>query len=184
MEIYEDGKIVGSLQLQERGLYILVQCQCEPCEKIRRVYLAYPYSAKYLGIANRQGFFQTQIPKKQFPDQFYAVSSTAEKNQWLPWRGEIDGILIESALICESEIAMPLNEAMKFPAWELGETEVNKTKMALLPLSADGEPLPREREAERNETTYYDNFADSDLADLPADECVGGTGWQADCADI
>ena len=183
MEIYEDGKQIGTLELEENGLYALISCQCEPSRAVRRVYIAYPYGCKYLGIPNGQGFFQTRIAKKQLPNQFCVVSSTAEKSRWLPWRGEIDGILIETALISENEIAMPLHEAMKFPEWDLEETEVNATKMALLPL-LDGVPMLREREATKNETLDFDVYDDRDFAHLPADDSFGEDGWQAGRVDL
>ena len=184
MEIYEDGKQIGTLDVEECGLYTVFSCKCEPSAAIRRVYLAYPYGAKYLGIPNRQGVFQTQIASKQLPEQFCAVSSKTEKNQWLPWRGEIDGILIETAWISESEIIMPQHEAMKFPAWELEETEVNNIKVARLPL-CNSEPLPKEREAEENETFDFDVYDAGDFDHLRADgDCVGEDGWQVSSADL
>lgn len=184
MEIYEDGIQIGILNAEECGLYTVFSCKCEISAAIRRVYLAYPYGAKYLGIPNRQGVFQTQIASKNLPKQFCAVSSKTEKNQWLPWRGEIDGILIETALINENEILMPQHEAMKFPAWELEETEVNDRKMARLPL-CNSEPLAKEREDEENETFDFDVYDAGDFDHLCADDdSVGEDGWQADCPDL
>lgn len=184
MEIYEDGIQIGTLETEENGLYTVFRCACEPSEKIRRVYLAYPYGSKYIGLADRNGNFQTQIPRKQIPKDICAVAGTRPKDGYLPWRGELDGVWIDSALISENEIAMPLNEAMKFPAWEMDITEIDNTQMALVPLSADGMPLPREREAEENETLDFDDYDAGDLADLPADERIGEQGWEADRADL
>ena len=184
MEIYENGMKIGTLEAEENGLYTVFRCTCEPSDKVRRVYLAYPFGAKYIGIADRKGFLRTQLPRKQVPQNVCAVASTREKDGYLPWRGELDGVWIDSALISGNEIAMPLSEAMKFPAWEMEITKIDNTEMALVPLNADGMPLPREREAEENETLDFDDYDAGDLADLPADECVGEQGWEADRADL
>ena len=184
MEIYEDGICVGTLETEENGLYTVFRCTCEPSEKIRRVYLAYPYGSKYVGIADRKGNFQTQISRKQIPKDACAAASTREKDRYLPWRGALDGVWIDSALISENEIAMPLSEAMKFPAWEMEITEIDNTEMARLPLNADGMPMPREREAKENETLDFDDYDAGDPADLPADECIGDQGWEADRTDL
>lgn len=184
MEIYENGLEIGTLDIENEGLYARISCKIKPNGKIRRIYLAYSYGAKYVGIPDEQGNLISRFAQKHLPKDCVAVAATGGKSEYLPWRGELDGVLIESALICENELLLPLDEAMKFPAWSFETKEINHIHMAILLLDSNGLPLPRKREDEADETMDFDNF-DFDLpANVSADDGIGCEGWEADCADV
>ena len=61
MEIYEDGNVIGTLERTTDGLYTEFVCKIKPSGKVKRVYLAYPYGVKYLGLPDRDGCFKTRI---------------------------------------------------------------------------------------------------------------------------
>lgn len=184
MEIYENARLIGTLELQKEGLYTKFSCTIKPTAGIWRIYLAYPYGSMYLGIPNKNGELKARISNKRVPKDFAAVASSGSKGEWLPWRGQIDGIDIETALVKPDAIAMTLDDAMNFPAWDMETKIIYDTQMAILPLDAEGLPLPTERKGAENETVDFNHF-DFDLpADSLADDDLGGQGWEADCADL
>ncbi len=183
MKVYENGREIGILQLEDDGLYSVITCKVEPSEQIRRVYLAWPYASEYLGIPNREGVFRTRISRKHLHSDSCAVATSEPKGAHLPWRGNLEGVLIDSAWIGAQELLIPADEAMNFPGWDLENKEIDKKEMKVIPLNADGMPQPKEREA-TDETMDLDDF-DFDLpADVPADDGLGGQGWEADRTDI
>lgn len=184
MEIYQDGREIGTLHIEKEGLYARITCKTEPSREIRRIYLAYPFDAEYLGIPDQKGNLTKRIAQKHLPQSFHAVASKHPKEPWVPWRGEVDGVLVESALIRPQQLAMPLSEALKFPEWDMQSVEIYDVEMALLPLNADGTPQPIEREVVENEALDLDNVDFGMSADEPSDDGIGGEGWEADCTDL
>lgn len=146
MEIYQNEKNVGTLHIENEGLYAKITCKTERTDKIRRIYLAYPYGAVSVGICDRDGNLVTHIAKKHLPQTFCAVASVRKIDGWLPWQGEIDGVAVKNALISERAIALPSEEAVKFPAWQFDAETVDGSEMAVLALSEEGLPQPTVRE--------------------------------------
>lgn len=184
MKVYENGREIGTLQFENDGLYSVITCKVEPSEQIRRVYLARPYVSEYLGIPNRDGAFKTRISRKHLHPDFCAVATSEPKGAYLPWRGELDGVLIDNAWISAQELLIPADEAMNFPGWDLENKEIDKKEMTVIPLNSEGMPQPKEREAPKDETMDLDDFDFDMPADVPADDGIGGQGWEADRTDL
>lgn len=146
MEIYENEKIVGTLHIENSGLYAKIICNTEHSDKIRRIYLAYPYGAISVGICDRDGNLTIHIARKKLPQDFCAVASEKKIDGWLPWQGEIDGVTVKNALISERSIALSAEEAVKFPAWQFDAETIDGTEMAVLALNDRGLPNPTVRE--------------------------------------
>ncbi|MBE6985754.1 MAG: hypothetical protein E7434_09170 [Ruminococcaceae bacterium] len=184
MDIYENGRKIGILHMEEDGLYSKITCKCEPSKSVRRIYLAYPYAAQYLGIPDANGFLEKRIASKKLPKQFCAVAAVKTDAHYLPWRGMIDGIMVEDAMIAPEEIAIALDETMNFPSWKLETKLIHQKEMAVIPLNDDGLPQPIEREAIENETLDFDD-PDYDMpSELPAADGEGGEEWEADRPDL
>ena len=181
MDIFENGRKIGTLQAQPEGLYTLITCKTEPGKAIRRLYLACPYASQYLGIPDENGVLSRRIASKKVPKDFCAVAAAHANAQYLPWCGVLDGITVYDALISPTEILLSMEEAMNFPSWSFDTKTVNDRQMAVLPLSAEGTPLPREREA-TNEAFDFDDFDSGMSPELPADGFGGEPG--ADRPDL
>jgi|GEM_PF-3241703 len=184
MDVYENGRKIGSLQLLDDGLYYRIECALMPTKELRRIYLAYPYGSMYLGLADRDGRYMTRLAKKRMPEQPLAVCSCRPKGAYAPWRGEVGGNVLDDALIGESEILILPQETVRFPQWVLETKKIDETEMVAIPLNDEGLPQPREREATNDETMDIDDFDIDLLADVPADDGFGSEGWQADRADL
>lgn len=146
MEIYQNSRIIGTLHIEEQGLYVKITCKTEPSDRIRRIYLAYPYFSLYLGIPDRRGELTTHLARKHLPETVCPVASERPKDGWLPWRGEIDGVTVDDALVCKTKLVMLPQEALKFPAWQFDTETVDGSEMAVLALSEQGLPQPTLRE--------------------------------------
>lgn len=184
MEIYQNSKKIGTLHIEEEGLYVKITCKTEPSDKIRRIYLAYPYFSFYLGIPDRRGELTTHLPRKHLPETVCPVASERTKDGWLPWRGEIDGVTVDDALVCKTKLVMLPQEALKFPAWQLATELIDDTEMAVLPLSADGLPRPTEREVLKDEENPFDPVSFDVPADEPAADGLGLDRRKADRPDL
>lgn len=146
MEIYQNEKVVGTLHMENEGLYAKIVCKTERSDKIRRIYLAYPYGSIYVGLCDRDGNLTTHIARKKLPEAFCAVASLRRLDRWLPWQGELDGVSVKNALIGEHAIALYSEEAVKFPAWQFETEMIGADEMAVLALDEQGQPQPKLRE--------------------------------------
>lgn len=186
MEIYEEGRMIGTFCSETEGLFLKVTCSLQADEKIHRVYLAHRTGSFYVGIPDRAGRLTVRIPLKHVPEKFCCVSSAETKGEWSPWRGELDGVPVEAAFIRDGGLALPREEAMNFPAWDMKTIHLADREMSLVPLDGEGNPILTEltKGEIKNEAVYLGNF-DSDLpSDLPADGGGSGDGGKTDCADL
>ena len=186
--IYENGSAAGTLTITSEGLYWLVRCKLKPMSRLRRVYAVTGLQSVYLGIPDARGELSVRMAKKHLPDMESALAVTTPKGEWLPWRGEVDGVEVEFCY-CKQEadgicLALPESEVIKFPAWagQWNRERVYDSELALLRLDQNGHLLVIDRENggnDENETMdsgYIDPLL---LADLPADYSYGGTGDEA-----
>ena len=186
--IYENGNAAGTMSIQSEGLYWRIRCKMRPMSGLRRVYAIAGLQSVYLGIPDARGELNLRIAKKNLPETQMALAVSTPKGEWLPWRGEIDGVEVELCY-CRREtegicLALPEAELIKFPAWagEWDRERVYDKEMALLHLDENGHLPQIETEhggTEENETMdsgYVDPLL---LADLPADYSYGGTGEEA-----
>ena len=186
--IYENGSAVGTCTMTSEGLYWHIRCKLKPMSGLRRLYAVTGLRSVYLGIPDAHGEMSVRIAKKALPEVQVALAVTAPRGEWLPWRGEVDGVEVEMCY-CRQEsggicLALPESELIKFPAWagKWNRERVYDREMALLHLDADGHLPQIETEhggTERNETMdsgYVDPLL---LADLPAGYSYGGTDEEA-----
>ena len=181
MDIFENGRKIGTMQAESEGLYTRITCKTEPAKAIRRLYLAYPYASQYLGIPDAQGTLIRRIASKKLPKEFCAVATMQADTEYLPWCGVLDGIAVQDARISPAEILLSTDDAMNFPSWSFDTKIVDDRQMAVLPLSAEGMPQPREREA-TNEAFDFDDLDTGVPSGLPADDFGGQP--EADRADL
>ena len=182
MDIFENGRKIGTIEQQSEGLYTRLICQTEPSRTIRRLYLVYPYASAYLGIPDETGRLERRIVSKKLPQEYCAVCAQKMPGDYLPWRGIVDGIEVNEALIGNDEILLSQEDAMNFPSWSFEAKIIDDRQMAVLPLNAEGVPQPREREA-RDEALDFDDFDDGVSSGLPADDGAGREP-EADCPDV
>lgn len=199
MEVYEAGKVIGTLRAEPAGLFWEIYCKItvQP-ELLRRIFVLKGWKVEYLGIPDKNGELRGKIPQKRLPEGIEtALASKMPREAWLPWRGEVDGVSVENACIRPTEegieLALGLEETLKFPAWaeNMKIESVLDGEMALLTLGPEGQLPVIEREVGGNTDETMDR-SDFDF-ELPAEpaayDCGGSTGdeeqgWQADCPDL
>ncbi len=194
LTVFEGEQPVGTLQITPDGLFYDIACELTKSrERIRRVFVGQKWKSEYLGIPDAAGKLRTRLPKNRLPDGIgFAVAASIPRGQWLPWRGEADGVPIAEGYIRPSQdgidLLLPPQEAVKLPAWaQYMHTETMfGRELLLLTLLPDG-TLP-EIKTERGEQTDEENSCDSVDDSLPADDApddgVGGEGREADRADL
>ncbi len=186
--IYENGSAAGTLYIVSEGLYWHIRCKMKPASQLRRLYAVAGLRSVYLGIPDASGEMRIRIAKKNLPEVQLALAASTPRGEWLPWRGEVDGVEVELCY-CRQEpdgicLALPESELIKFPAWtgKWNCERVYDKEMALLYLDENGHLPQKENEhggTEENETMdcgYVDPLL---LAELPADYSYGGTGEEA-----
>lgn len=190
MDIFEGAQRIGTLAVQEDGLFYKFSCQIEKnTEQLRRIYVIHSWRVEYLGIPDRSGALTAHIARSHLPDALDgAVASPYPPAHWRPWRGVLDGIAVDEAYVSDTQpvcLALSPLEAVKFPTWvEQTKTEkVFDREMALLTLSADGH-LP-ENGGTEDETPDCDS-TDPVLPDDAAagDADLGGEREETDCPDL
>ncbi len=194
LTVFEGDKQVGTLRMEQDGLYYEFTCDLVPAgERIRRVFVGKAWRSEYLGIPDTAGKLRARLPKKRLPDGVaFAVAANIPRGAWLPWRGELDGVPIAEAYIQPTddgiELLLPPQEAVKLPAWAeymQPETALGKDLMRLS-LLPDG-TLP-ERKTDRGEETDEENpcddTGDREPAGDAAGDSLGDEGRQADRADL
>ena len=192
LTVYERGTPVGTARLERDGIFWNISCEMtDLTEQIRRVYVGTAWDVFYLGIPDAAG--KLTAKRRHLPaEPTFAVAAPYPRGQWLPWRGTLDGVSVETALFCREDgkikLLLPSEEAVKFPAW-LEKTEketVFGTKFAMLSLTEDGR-LPQE-EKEKGEENYEETTVGTfDVllpVDPPANDGVGDEGREADCPDL
>lgn len=194
LTVFEAEQPIGTLQITSDGLFYVFSCDLtENREQIRRVFVGYGWRSEYLGIPDASGKLRARLPKNRLPDGIgFAVAASIPRGQWLPWRGEVDGVSIAEGYIHPSEdgidLLLPPQEAVKLPAWAQymqAQTLLGR-EMMLLSLLPDGS-LP-DRMTDRGEQTDEKITCDDPADGVPADDApgagVGDEGREADCADL
>ena len=186
MEIYEEGRPIGTFCSKKEGLFLRADCSLQADEKLHRVYLAHRTGSLYVGIPDRTGRLTARIPYKNVPEEFCCVSSAAPRGEWSPWRGELDGVPVESALIKKGALALPAEDAKNFPAWDMKIFHLSDREMVLVPLGEDGSPILTEltKGEPENEADTLGNFNTDLSSDLPAGDSGSDDGGQTDCSDL
>ena len=192
LTVYERGTPVGTARLERDGIFWNISCEMtDLTEQIRRVYVGTAWDVFYLGIPDAAG--KLTAKRRHLPaEPTFAVAAPYPRGDWLPWRGTLDGVSVETALLCREDgkikLLLPSEEAVKFPAW-LEKTEketVFGTEFAMLSLTEDGR-LPQE-EKEKGEENYEETTVGTfDVllpVDPPADDGIGGEGREADGPDL
>ena len=194
LTVYERGTPVGTARLERNGIFWDIFCEMtDLTEQIRRVYVGKEWDVFYLGIPDAAG--KLTAKRKHLPvTPTFSVAAPYPRGEWLPWRGTVDGVSVETALFCREDdrikLRLPPEEAVKFPAW-LEESERETafgTEFAMLSLTEDGRLLQKEKDKdkgeERNEETTVGTFDDLLSVDPPADDSIGIEGWETDRPDL
>ena len=199
MDVYEAGKVIGNLEIEPVGLFWNICCKItENPERLRRIFLIHGWQVEYCGIPDKNGNLKSRLPQKRLPcGMERVIASGAPREQWLPWRGEVDGVQVECACIRRTaegmELALGGQEALKFPAWaEIMKIEsLPEGEMAVLTLGPEGQ-LPV-RDIEMGGTTDETMDCGDFSFELPYEPASfdGGSiqgdqeqGWEAHCPDL
>ena len=192
--IYENGLPVGTCEMRREGLYRIFHCKIgKKGEQPRRIYVLSGYGSEYLGVADRDGELTARLPEKRLQngaDGF--VATTAPKGVWQPWRGELDGVGVESAFLRQRDdgfdVALPPEQAVRFPEWveQFQRELLFGAEYALLPLNADGQPPLTEKDngGFTYETSDFTPIGSTLPADDFADDGFGEQGREADSPDL
>lgn len=193
LTVYEHGKEIGTLTVEQKGLYYYFLCKIsQTTEQVRRVSVISKWRVEYLGIPYPDGseaLLETKIPVKHFPDGITgAVATQQPRGMWLPWCGEADGVPVLEGYICRNangiDLALPPEEAQKFPAWlpQMDKQQVQGSEMAVFHLNAEGELPPIETETGGiiDETDDAALFGTSDDIELPDYSLPDGSFSDAD----
>lgn len=192
LTVYERGTPVGTVRLERDGSFWNIFCEMtDLTEQIRRVYVGTAWEVVYLGIPDAAG--KLSAKRRHLPaEPTFAVAAPYPRGEWLPWRGAVDGVSVETALLCREDgkikLLLPPEEAVKFPAWlEKSEREtVFGTEFALLLLTEKGHLLQEEKDKgeEKYEETTVGTVDDLLPVDPSADDGIGGEGWETDRPDL
>lgn len=192
LTVFERGTPVGTVRLERDGSFWNIFCEMtDLTEQIRRVYVGTEWDVFYLGIPDAAG--KLSAKRRHLPaEPTFAVAAPYPRGEWLPWRGAVDGVSVETALLCREDgkikLLLPPEEAVKFPAWlEKSEREtVFGTEFALLLLTEKGHLLQEEKDKgeEKNEETTVGTVDDLLPVDPSADDGIGGEGWETDRPDL
>ena len=96
--IYEQGRIAGSFDCEGKGLYFEFSCRMQKGSVLRRLYALSGWDSVYVGIPDERGELLRRVKRKLFPCEVSCmIASDRGRSQWSPWRGELDGIVVEDA---------------------------------------------------------------------------------------
>lgn len=193
--VYERGDPIGRMTAEREGLFWRFHCNVpQKGELVRRIYVLSLWRAEYLGIPAADGSLTGRIAAKHLPSGVTgAVASGIGRGQWLPWRGEVEGVAVEDGCLLREDggmlLALPPEQAARFPIW-LGQMEARTVldrEMLLLPMDVEGRVIWKEKEGATDEETMQAHDRDV-IADDPAFEPAAdhglGFGEQADCPDL
>ena len=198
LAITEHGERIGSLTMEQDGLFWKFVCSIgSNREQLRRIFVLHQWSVEYLGIPDEKGMLEARIPRSHLPNGAEAALAVRHpRGSWLPWCGVLEGIAVAEAFFRKDvgtiELALPPQEALKFPAWAENMTtqEVYGMQTAVLTLTHDGHLPLKEKEnggITNEEAEEMDRpMSDAVLPDdAPADDGFGGE-WaeEADRSDL
>lgn len=189
LAITEHGKQIGSLRMVQDGLFWRFSCKIiSDREQLRRIFVVHKWEVEYLGIPNDRGLLEGKIPRSHLPSGVDAALAVRHpRGPWLPWCGTLEGIPVAEAYFRNDadtiELALPPQEALKFPAWaeDMTTKELYGMQTAVLKLGAYRH-LPRKEKDEgghiNEETEEMDRMVSDAmlLDDTFADDGFGGTG--------
>lgn len=197
LTVYEGETAVGTLTMQRSGIFYDFRCQItKSMEQIHRLYVGKSWQVVYLGIPDASGVLNVRVPCSHLREEpEFAIVSVYPRGQWMPWRGEIDGVPVASAFFAEAdgqiELLLAPEEALKFPAWlDNAEKEtLHATEFTKLILTKEGKlPTIENRKIENGEKDNEEIRSAVPepvlSADAPADESIGNEGREADCPDL
>lgn len=198
--IYDKSAVIGTYTMETCGLYFEFVCEIlEEKDKLRRLYAVSGLNSVYLGIPDPQGKLRKKIVRKLLPQPVSCLTtSEVERSIWSPWRGSVDGVSVNDALVrsAAGEVFLSLcpEEALQFPAWVGEFQEINDQHgvRMLVKLTPDGQ-LPAKEIKNRREKDEKDEnsvrLIDPQLSfdsDPCAGECTGDEEdrRQADRSDL
>lgn len=202
LSITEHGGQIGSLTMEQEGLFWKFICNISADrEQLRRIFVIHHMDVEYLGIPDAKGRLEIKIPRSHLPDGAEAALAVRHpRGQWLPWCGTLEGIAVEEAFFRKTgdgvEMALPPQEALKFPAWaeDMKTEQVYGKQTAVLTLDFDGHLPLKETEhggMTNEELEEMDRAAFGDVLpdDAFADDGFSGAGaaeqgWEADRPDL
>lgn len=202
LSITEHGGQIGSLTMEQEGLFWKFICNISADrEQLRRIFVIHHMDVEYLGIPDVKGRLEIKIPRSHLPDGVEAALAVRHpRGEWLPWCGTLEGIAVKEAFSRRAgdkiELALPPQEALKFPAWaeNMRTEQVYGTQTAVLTLDCEGHlPLKEtehggmtDEELEEMDRAAFDAVL---LDDAFADDGFSGAGaaeqgWEADRPDL
>lgn len=156
LPVFEAGTEVGTLEIQQTGLYYHFSCRCTPPKAaMSRLYAVNGMQVLPIGLPvpeNGSFVLEKSISVHSFPWQAVtaALVGTALSPDVLPWRGEIDGVPIENAWLQKTgegyTLCVPSAEPFPLTA-ELERAElvtVGGIDCLCLRLDAAGDPVHTE----------------------------------------
>ena len=164
LAITEHGEQIGSLRMVQDGLFWRFSCNIiSGREQLRRIFVVHEWEVEYLGIPNDRGLLEGRIPRSHLPSGIDAALAVRHpRGPWLPWRGALEGIPVAEAYFRNDddtiELALPPQEALKFPAWaeDMTTKELYGMQTAVLKLTADRH-LPHRRDHQRLRSVHTAN---------------------------
>lgn len=176
LTVYEGEKQVGTLRAEQNGLYYDIYCKIKnQREQIRRIFVGYAWRSEYLGIPDAQGNLTVRMPRKHLPEGItFAVATPIQRSQWLPWRGEVDGVPMTEGYIGHTEngidLLLPPQEAVKLPAWagKMQTETLQGREMMKLSLLPDGSLA--ENTTDRGEKTDEEIIGNGTADRMPDDD--------------
>lgn len=194
LTVYEGERQVGTLRCETDGLFYDISCElAEERERIRRVFVGYAWKSEYVGIPDASGRLTARLPKNRLPDGVtFAVASRLPRGEWLPWRGEADGVQLEEGCIRPTDdgidLLLPPDEAVKLPAWadKMQEETAFGRQWLRLSLLPDGSFPERttDKGEETDEENPCDNAGDREPCDDVSGDSFGDEGRETDRADL
>ena len=194
LTIFYGAEPIGTLIGQREGLFWNFSCNFEKKpERPLRIYVLTGLTSEYIGIPDADGQLSARIAARHFTaEPSGAVASEYPRSEWTPWRGELDGVAVDFCLLRRTDdgntVAFPPEEAVKFPQWLDGMTQITAfgRQWASVALDGDGHLPPRDTEHGGTEDeTITGNFADGDvLVDTAAADGFGEDGREADRSDL
>ena len=198
LAITERGERIGSLTMEQDGLFWKFICKiASDREQLRRIFVLHQWNAEYLGIPDEKGTLEARIPRSHLPHGAEAALAVRHpRGPWLPWCGTLEGVSVNEAFFRNDsgtiKLALPQQEALKFPAWveDMTTQEVYGMQTAALKLTQDGRLPLKEKEnggITDEEAKKMDCIVSDDLLpdDAPADDGRGSEwGEEADRPDL
>lgn len=119
LEIVYRGRIVGSLSVERQGLYDCLSAQCEAfAPGIQRVYAVAGRSVTPLGVLSPRpgglGFRRT-VSHRSLEGKLELAAAGESRQGWLPWRGRVEGRLLNDAYLSPDGLAFPFEPGRELP---------------------------------------------------------------------